>query len=285
MHQVDCVVPAKALCGEGLLWDPQIERLWWVDIAAEMLHCFDPAKDLATSVAMPCLISALALHKRGLLIASARGLGIVDPQAGTIAILDDPEPDMQGNRLNDIIAGPHGTLWAGTMSEGAKGSTGALYRYEASGATQIRSGTTISNGLGWSPDGGTLYFIDSVPGTLHAYDGSGWRLIRSFDDTTGKPDGMTVDTDGTLWIAICDRGQVIGMTPEGEITAQIDVPCEIVTNCTFGGVDMKTLYITTGTFSMSAAERASNPLAGGLFAVPMTTPGLPPYTAAWPDET
>ncbi|MEV8467585.1 SMP-30/gluconolactonase/LRE family protein [Fluviibacterium sp. DFM31] len=278
-----CVDAAKAGCGEGLLWDAGRGRLWWVDISGEALHGFDPETGATTRTLLPCLISALALRHDGqLLIATVRGLGVVDPETGKIDILHDPEPEIPGNRLNDMIAGPDGALWVGTMSEGAKGPTGALYRYGQTGPQAMMRGTTISNGLGWSPDGTRLYFVDSVPGVLHVFEAGAWRVLRRFDDTTGKPDGLTVDAEGTLWVAICDRGRVLGMRPDGEIVAQIDLPCEIVTNCCFGGVELTTLYITTGTFSMTEAEKAANPLAGGLFAVEMDVPGLLPPMATMP---
>jgi sugar lactone lactonase YvrE len=280
-----CADAAKAGCGEGLIWDPDRSRLWWVDISGEALHSYDPATGRATRLALPYLISALALDKRGgLLIATKHGLGRVNPTTGEIVALHDPEPNIPGNRLNDMIAGPDGALWVGTMSEGAKGATGALYRYRGGRPDVMMTGTTISNGLAFSPDGKRMYFIDSVPGVLHLYENDRWRVLRRFDDSTGKADGMTVDSHGTLWVAICDRGQVLGMTPEGEITARIDLPCQIVTNCTFGGPDLKTLFITTGTFSMSAAEKAANPQAGGLFAAQMEVAGLPPYRVNWPTE-
>lgn len=279
-----CADAAKAGCGEGLLWDENRGLVWWVDIAKEALHSFAPATKQTTRTAMPYLISALALdHNGDLLIATKHGLGRVDPKTGVIVTLHDPEPDVPGNRLNDMIAGPDGALWVGTMSEGAKGATGALYRYRDGQPEVMMTGCTISNGLAFSPDGARLYFIDSVPGVLHVHEDGAWRVLRRFDDSTGKPDGLTVDANGTLWIAICDRGQVIGMTPEGEITTRIDLPCEIVTNCTFGGADLKTLFVTTGTFSMSEEEKTANPEAGGLFAIEMDVAGLPPYPAHWPE--
>ncbi len=277
-----CVDAAKAGCGEGLIWDEDRGLVWWVDIAKEALHSFDPATQQATRVAMPYLISALALDQKGdLLIATKHGLGRVDTVRGTIEILHNPEPEIPGNRLNDMLAGPDGALWVGSMSEGAKGPTGSLYRYLDGQPETMMTGCTISNGLAFSPDKTRLYFIDSVPGILHVYENHKWRILRHFDDSTGKPDGLTVDADGTLWIAICDRGQVIGMTPDGEISTRIDLPCEIVTNCTFGGADLTTLFVTTGTFSMSEEEKAANPKAGGLFAIEMRVAGLKPYRTHW----
>ena len=283
MKKPICVDAAKAGCGEGLLWDVRRACLWWVDISGEALHQFDPSTGQAVRIKMPYLISAVALHHDGrLIIASAQGLGVVDETRGKIDILIHPESDILGNRLNDIVAAPDGSLWAGTMSEGAKAATGALYRVAPNGIDTMMENTTISNGLDWSPDGTKLYFIDSVPGVLYVFSDNEWQVLFRFDETVGRPDGLCVDSSGMLWIAICDRGQVIGMTPSGEITERIDIPCEIVTNCTFGGSDLKTLYVTTGTFSMSEAEKAENPLAGGLFAVEMEVAGKEAYFLDWP---
>lgn len=282
MEQPICVDQARAGCGEGLLWDDRAGLIRWVDISGERLHAHDPATGSNSSVAMPCLISALALHQDGgLLIATARGLGRVDADTGKVDILGHPEPGLAGNRLNDMVAGPDGALWLGTMSEGAKAPSGSLYRSAEAGWDRLMSGTTISNGLDVSPDGRRLYFIDSVPGSLHCHEDGAWRIIRSFGDDIGRPDGMCVDRDGNLWVAICDRGQVIGMTPDGKPFDCIQLPCQIVTNCCFGGPDLDRLYITTGTFSMTEAEKSANPLAGGLFALPMPVRGKPPHRVRW----
>lgn len=282
MISVDCVSKARAGCGEGPVWDHRDATLWWVDISGERIHAHTPSTGENRTLEAPCLISSLCLTNEGLLIASALGIARLNTTTGELSPLHHPEPDMAGNRLNDMLAGADGSLWAGTMSEGAKGATGALYRYDGDSVHALMSGTTISNGLALTPDGKGLYFIDSVPGVLYCRENDQWQIVRHFDDSTGKPDGLTVDSEGSLWVAICDRGQVLGMDREGNVHSQIDLPCDIVTSCCFGGDDLKTLYITTGTFSMSEAEKAANPLAGGLFAARMTVPGLQSFEAQWP---
>lgn len=280
--QVRCLVEAQAGCGEGPVWDGQTGLLWWVDISGERIHAYDPTTKINRSFEAPYLVSSLVLAPAGLLVATAKGIARFDTKTGALTTLHDPEPDIEGNRLNDMAVAPDGTLWAGTMCEGAAGATGALYRYGPGGVEAKMTGTTISNGLGWSPDGERLYFIDSVPGTLHVREGESWRVVKHFDGRTGKPDGLAVDSKGTLWIAICDRGQIIGMTCDGKIIDSITMPCETVTSCAFGGHDLKTLYVTTGTFSMSEAEKAANPQAGGLFATEMDVPGQASFEARWP---
>lgn len=282
MKKAICVDEAKAGCAEGLLWDAARACIWWVDISGKALHRFEPETKRATRVQLPFLISALALHQDGrLIIATAQGLGVVDEVNGDIEIVINPE-EKPGNRLNDIVAAPDGTLLAGTMSEDAKSATGALYRVGRKGIDIMMSNTTISNGIDWSPDGTKLYFVDSVPGILYVFQYEAWQVLYRFDGAIGRPDGLCVDAAGTIWIALCDRGQVIGMTPDGKIIERIEFPCSIVTNCAFGGADLKTLFVTTGTFSMSDAEKVANPLAGGLFAVAMDKEGKVPYLLDWP---
>ncbi len=127
---------------------------------------------------------------------------------GEIEVLNDPEPGISCNRLDNITISPDGALWVGTMSEGAKGPTVDLYRCDASVARRMMSGTTITNGLFWSPHGRCLYFVASVPGLLHMHTNGEWQILRRFDELTGRPFGLTVDSNSTIWVAICDRGEV-----------------------------------------------------------------------------
>lgn len=278
-----CVDPIKARCGEGLIWDQESGLVWWVDIAAHVLCSHHPETGQNRRIAMPDLVSAVALHDSGrLLIATKSGLGWVDPNTGTVTLLDCPEPDRPLNRPNDMVVDGEGGLWLGTMSEGAKGPFGALYRYGPNGRKTMMTETTISNGMDWSPDGQRLYFIDSVPGRIWVFENDEWSLLRACDEDFGKPDGMCVDSTGMLWVAICDSGLIHGLSPDGQVQETIEIPCRTVTNCAFGGKDLKTLYVTTGTFDLSADELADRPYSGGLFAVEMDNPGKLPNKAKWP---
>lgn len=283
MKQPICVDTANAGCGEGALWDAQNGCLWWVDIAGCTLHRFDPNTGRCVKQAMPWLISALALRvDNRLLIATIKGVGLVDEAGGAIDILHDPEPEISGNRLNDMAVDPAGQLWVGSMSEGGKNASGSLYRYGPDSCTRMLSNRTLSNGIDWSPDGQRLYFIDSVPGILFVQENDQWQVLREFNAATGTPDGLAVDADGTLWVALCHGGIILGLSPQGETVNELQLPCDIVTNCTFGGADLRTLFVTTGTFGMSDAEKKANPLAGGLFTIDMDVPGKLPYKARWP---
>lgn len=279
--EIRCVLDCKAVCGEGPVWDPRQNCLWWVDITKHELHRFDPADATDRSVQLPMLVSSVALSETGIIIATSRGLAAFAIENEKINILHDPEPSLPGNRLNDMLAAADGSLWAGTMSEGAIGPTGALYRYGPNGVTTMMTGTTISNGMAWSPDGKQLYFVDSVPGVIHKWTDGQWSQFMDMQ-SFGKPDGMTIDSAGNLWIALCDVGAVVGLTPKGELIRSIKLPCSIVTSCAFGGIDLRTLFVTTGTFSLTEAERRETPLAGGLFSIEMEIPGLPSHLAHWP---
>lgn len=279
-----CVDPIKAKCGEGLIWDEQNGLIWWVDIAAHVLNSHHVETGQNRRIAMPDLISAVALHETGnLLIATKSGLGLVDPECGAITMLDCPEPNKPFNRPNDMAVDGAGALWLGTMSEGARGPDGALYRYGPSGRETMMTETTISNGMDWSPDGKRLYFIDSVPGRIWVHEEGNWSVLRECDEDFGKPDGMCVDSTGMLWVAICNNGFIHGLSPDGTVQETLEIPCRTVTNCAFGGKDLKTLYVTTGTFDLSDEDMAYQPLSGGLFAIEMDRSGKLPNKAKWPE--
>lgn len=283
MKSITCVDPIKARCGEGLIWDAENQLVWWVDIAAHVLCSHSPETGLNRRIAMPDLISAVSLHESGkLMIATKSGLGWVDPQTGAVTVLDCPEPDKPFNRPNDMVVDGDGAIWLGTMTEGARGPFGALYRYGENGRETMMTETTISNGMDCSPDGSRLYFIDSVPGRIWVFENGDWSVLRECDTDFGKPDGMCVDSTGMLWVAICDNGLIHGLSPDGRVQDTIELPCKTVTNCAFGGKDLKTLYVTTGTFASSEEEIADQPLSGGLFAVTMCNPGKLPNKAKWP---
>lgn len=283
-RQVRCLIESQAGCGEAPLWDPATGLLWWVDISGERIHCHNPSTNNNQSYATPYLISALVLAPTGLLVATAKGIARFDTMSGQLSHpLHHPEPNCASNRMNDMAVAPDGSLWVGTMHKEAVRASGALYRYGPNGAETLMSDTTISNGLGWSPNANTLYFIDSIPGTLHARTNGTWRIVREFADYPGKPDGLAVDEDGILWIALCGGGKIVGMTPEGVIIDSITLPCNLVTSCAFGGHDLKTLFITTATFDMSAQEMAANRLAGGLFCVNMDVRGQQSTKVRWPE--
>jgi sugar lactone lactonase YvrE len=185
--------------------------------------------------------------------------------------------------MNDGAADPQGRFWAGAVTEDRRPGAGVLYRLERDGtAAAVLGGLTIPNGIGWSPDGATLYLVDSAPGTLsaHSFDGASGalgepRVIVTIDAAHGAPDGLAVDAGGDVWLAIYGGGEVRRYTPGGELIETVALPAKQVTSCGFGGRDLDRLYITTATEGWSQERRSETPQAGLAYHLSPGSRGLP----------
>lgn len=283
-----CLWEAGAELGEGALWSPRLQALWWVDILGRRLHQCDAQGQSRRSWQLDEEVSAVA-EGRGerLLLALRRGFARFAPfEAEAIPrYLHCPRQELPGNRFNDGKCDPQGRFWAGSMDFDAVAPTGTLYRFDADArCTPQDSGFPVCNGPAWSLDGRTLYFNDTVGARTLSYDFdpvsggvSGRRVWREWDrDAEGLPDGMTTDAEGCLWIAHWGGSSVTRHDPVGgELLARIELPVTQVTSCAFGGPQLRTLFITSAAVGLDAAQRAAQPLAGGLFAVDVDVAGLP----------
>ncbi|MES2943440.1 MAG: SMP-30/gluconolactonase/LRE family protein, partial [Pseudomonadota bacterium] len=283
---VQCVNPAGALLGEGTLWSQREQALYWVDILACGLHRFDPASGAKNSWTFAEEISAVAERAAapGLIVTLRRGFALFDPAGNSEpSYLHQPEAALPSNRFNDGKCDAQGRFWGGTMDFACEAPTGALYRYDSDGScTRHDDGFVVTNGPTWSADGRTLYFNDTVNGRTFAYDFdaaagtlSNKRLWRSFAPGDGVPDGMSTDAAGRLWIAHWGGSCVSCHDP---VTAQelcrVTLPTSHVTNCAFGGPDLRTLFITSARSGLTPEQLEAEPLAGGLFAVTVDSPGV-----------
>lgn len=275
--------------GEGPVWDASCERVLWVDINAGAVH----AGHLEGGVIVPDTllrfaesVGAVACAAHGeLLVAGARRLYRVDREARAI-VQADLVPAAKRSRLNDGGCDPAGRFLVGTMALDARRGEECLYRLEHDGTvTVIDTDLTISNGLGWSPDGSVMYSTDTMPGVVWArpYDpetgerGPRREVVRL--DSGGWPDGLCVDVAGNLWVAIWGGGEVRCYTPAGERLATVSVPAPHVTSATFIGPGRDTLLITTATDQLGGAALEAAPLSGHLFAAHVGAVGL--AVTAW----
>lgn len=273
--EVRCVSQIPSLLGEGPLWSPRDEALYWVDILTPAIHRFDVATGRDTETKLGSMVS-LVIPKAtgGLLIATPNGLMTID-DSGTLTRLSHPEADRPGNRYNDGKCDRMGRLWVGTMDMGAAPNRGNLFKVDPDGSwIKMDTGFTVANGLGWSPDNTRMYFTDSHRKLVFQYDFDfingtigNRRPLISFDASAGSPDGLTVDAEGCLWVAMWDEWCIARFDPEGREMTRVRMPVPRPTSCCFGGPNLDILYVTSARVRLAQDVLKSAPLSGSLFAV------------------
>jgi sugar lactone lactonase YvrE len=271
---IDVAYSAKAVLGEGPTWNPETRRLLWVDILNSEVHEFDPATGEDTIMPTPQHVSAVKPREGGgIAVNLAEGIGMYGPAGEFGWLARWPDPACRGN---DAGVDPWGNLWAGTMRYDEAAGGGHLRRITPDGTVDIVvPNTSISNGLGWSPDERAMYFIDTPTRRVDRFDvdpdDGSVRNRRPHvtlpDDTPGSPDGMTVDADGCVWVALWDGWAVHRYTPDGKLDRVLEMPVARATACMFGGPEMRDLYISTARDRLSEAELEAQPLAGSLLVV------------------
>lgn len=282
--EAEHVIAVKNELGEGPLWDPREQSLYWVDIQNHRIHRFHPAKDEHKSFGVGRRVTALGLRAvGGLVVTTDKGFAFWNPQTQLLDLIAALEEEIPHTRFNDGAVDRRGRFWAGTMNEAEPAATdGSLYRLEADRTLRrVASGFTICNGLGWSPDNKTLYFTDTLRRVILAYDydlASGaianQRPFIRVPEEEGFPDGLTVDIEGFVWSAHWGGWKVTRYDPNGRIDLEVQVPAQNVTSCAFGGENLGHLYITTARLTLSEKERKNQPLAGDLFRIEVGVKGM-----------
>src|SRR5258706_6571569 len=282
-----CVWPAGAALGEGTCWSVRKQALYWVDILGCKLYRYLPQQDRREEWTFDTTVSAVAERApaSGLAVTLRRGLAFFDPESAELQRGHEPEREPISNRFNDGKCDAQGRFWAGTMDFDCRAPTGALYRFDRNGRGTLvfDAHFPVTNGPTWSRDGRTMYFTDTAKRQIHAFDfdplagvlGNQREWLR-FGAEDGYPDGMTTDALGRVWIAHWGGACVSCRDPDSaNELARIALPASQVTNVAFGGPQLTTMYITTARSGLSEAQRANEPLAGGLFAVETEPVGLP----------
>ena len=265
--------------GEGPVW--YNDQLFYVDIEGHKVGSLDPKTGAEAICEVAERVGVVIPRTQGeFIIGGDNGISFLDTKTGTKTAVADPEPDKKpDNRFNDAKCDPAGRLWAGTISTVKKTGDAALYCLDAELNISLKyPNVTNSNGLCWSQDNATFYYIDTPSKLIRAFDFdnstgeiSGERVAIDCTDLEGSPDGMTIDENDNLWVAFC-RGSAVRCFDPGQAKQidKLDLPVSGVTSCVFGGSDLSTLYITTGQFSNIEEE-----LAGRVFATSPGVKGLP----------
>ena len=283
----ELLLDGRAELGESPAWDAGNDCLYWVDIHAGLLHSFHSRNKTDTCVPLGEPVGCVAPCQNGDLITALRSsFATFHPSTHKLTRLVSPELNRPGNRFNDGKCDPAGRFIAGSMDDAEKEASGGLYSYSADGRlTTLLTGVRISNGLTWSPDYKTFYYIDTPSGEVKAY---GYDLSRGELDhprrvinvprELGWPDGMTSDLEGMLWVAMWGGARLTRWNPAtGELLEAIPFPALNITSCIFGGENLSDLYVTSARQGMAEGQLKKYPLSGGLFKVKTKVQGLPTF--------
>jgi xylono-1,5-lactonase len=278
----------QAQLGEGALWNPGDDAFWFTDIKRRKIYRFDPANGDRREWDSPEQVGFVVPAQSGGFIAGLQsGLHRFDPATGAFAMLAAVEPKRPGNRLNDAVVDRQGRLWFGTMDDGEREPTGAFHCFHRGELreTGIR-GIAITNGPAVSPDGSTLYWVDTRRGIVSSApiqpDGSlgeSLELVR-IDPSEGHPDGPSIDSMGNIWIALYGGWQARLYSPSGELLERVHFPVANITKVALGGPALTTAIATTARQKLDSTELETQPLAGGLFDFEVETPGIGSFAVA-----
>ena len=286
--EAELCLNVKAQLGEGAIWNMANNKLYWVDIEGMHFNIFDPVrlenKVFSTNKRIGTVVP---LEDRAAVVALEDGIATINIEDGIIQYQVKTEIHLDHRRrFNDGKCDPAGRFWVGTLSMNGTPNVSSLYCFNADYSFNEKiSGVSISNGIVWSSDARFMYYIDTPTGEIVRYDFdceqghiANKHVIIKIPPEAGFPDGMTIDSEGMLWIALWDGFGVARFDPEtGQLLQKISVPAPKVTSCAFGGENLNTLFITTARVEMSAAELEKYPLSGGIFSADANIRGIPAH--------
>jgi sugar lactone lactonase YvrE len=274
--KIETITNQLCKLGEGPVWDAARNEIYWIDIINGMIHQYAMNDGSSKAYNVNAMIGCLAICKNGeLLLALENGFGFLDRSSGHLRMSHDPESHLSTNRFNDGKCDVEGRLWAGTMAIDESLGAGSVYVFHDSQSRKKIENVSISNGIAWNADNTKMYFIDTPTFEVVSYSFD--KTTAAIEDknviihiprTDGYPDGMTIDKEGMLWIAHWGGWQITRWNPNtGKKLCHISLPVSRVTSCTFGGTDLKDLFITSARVGLTDDELQKQPLAGSLFVI------------------
>lgn len=289
--EMELLLDVKNKLGEGAIWNYKTQELWWIDIEGFLFNTYNPTTKKQRTIDVKQHIGTVVPSRDGkdAIVALRTGVYNLNLETEAMTFLVSPESDTSGIRLNDGKCDPAGRFWVGSMHFNQTKYAANLFQIQPNRnevlSRKMQDSVTISNGIIWSLDEKTMYYIDTDRGNVRAYNYdkttgniSKERVIITVSDTLGYPDGMTIDNEGMLWIALWNGDCVTRWNPNtGELLQKIEVPAHNVTSCAFGGENLETLYITTARLDMTEVELAAKPLSGGVFKINPGVRGVESY--------
>ena len=275
---------AKATLGEGPVWDARTQTLYWIDILNKRIYA-----NAEVLLELDEFIGCLAPRKGGGLIFTKRfSMWTIETDPSQLTFLSALTDEPSNNRFNDGKCDPRGRFLAGTMDMGEKDPNGSLYSFDGNSVTKLLDDVTISNGMSWSPDYKTFYYIDTPTHKVMTFDYdldtgtiANPRLAVRVPDEFGWPDGMTSDRQGNLWVAMWGGAQVTKWDPAtGQLLERIPIPAKNVSSCVFGGKDLNELCLTSARVGLDEDALNQYPLTGGVFRLDTSVEGMPVFEFA-----
>ena len=267
----------EANLGEGAIWNYKTQELYWIDIEGRQLNIYNPKSKINKVLKTESRIGTVVpFTEDEALIALENGVHKIDIQTGKSNLFTDMKSELLGSRLNDGKCDPSGRFWVGSMHLEQETGKANLYTITSENILQKKiNSVTISNGIVWTSDKKTMYYIDTPTSTIKEFDYnnetgeiSNGKIAVKIPIKFGFPDGMTIDEENMLWVGMWNGNAVIRFNPKtGKVISKIEVPAHNITSCAFGGENLETLYITSARIDMTEEELIKYPLAGSLFSI------------------